>query len=343
MYRVAVIGCGRGGDGVGAHSIGHAHGQHWTRAPLATIVGACDLNAENLANYARTFSVAITSQSAEEMLTAAKPDIVSICTYAGSHADLVELCAKHGVKGIFCEKPMVLSEAEMRRIEVACGTSGMKLIVNYCRRPGPLFVAVRKAIAEGAIGDRVLYAASLDEWDQMEWGSHWHDMFRFLEGDPDVDWIMGQARARGEKKAYGHVMEEHSVAYAALSGGARILLEGGKTHAGSAAIRVIGTAGLLELNWDGTVILTNHDGRRTIFSGTLHPRDELPEYQVITDSLMAWMEGGNEPPYGLTNAIKSTSLYLGAYRSAAVGDKLVMPLQPVDGFALDQVSARQTG
>lgn len=341
MYRIAVVGCGRGGDGVGSHSIGHAHGRHWTRAPRATIVGACDLNAENLANYARTFGVEITSQSAEEMLALAKPDIVSICTYAGSHADLVELCARSGVKGVFCEKPMVLSEAEIILIQNACANSGMKLIVNFCRRPGPLFSAVQKAIAEGAIGNRVLYAASLDEWDQMEWGSHWHDIFRYLEGEPEVEWVMGQARATGSKKAYGHVVEEHSVAYAGLAGGARILLEGGKSHAGVAAIRVIGTAGLLELNWDGTVILTNHDGRRTIFSGTLHPRDELPEYLVLTDGLMSWMEGGREPPYGLTNAIKSTSLYLGAYRSAAIGDRIDLPLGDVAGFALDQVVSRQ--
>jgi hypothetical protein len=69
--------------------------------------------------------------------------------------------------------------------------------------------------------------------------------------------------------------------------------------------------------------------------------DELPEYQVLTDGLMTWMEGGKEPPYGLTNAIKSTSLYLGAYRSAAAGDKIDLPLVEIAGFALDQVASRQ--
>ncbi|WP_407649005.1 Gfo/Idh/MocA family oxidoreductase [Devosia algicola] len=90
MYRVAVIGCGKGGEGVGAHSIGHAHGRHWSRCDYAKIVGACDLNAENLASYVKNFEVEFASDSAADMLARAKPDIVSICTYAGSHADLVE-------------------------------------------------------------------------------------------------------------------------------------------------------------------------------------------------------------------------------------------------------------
>jgi predicted dehydrogenase len=341
MYKIAVIGCGRGGTGVGGHSIGHAHGQHWSRSDRVHIVGACDLNAENLANYVKTFDVEFASESAEEMLAQAKPDIVSICTYVGSHADLVELCARSGVKGIFCEKPMVHSEGDMRRIEAACAASGIKLIVNFCRRPGPLFLAVRKAIVDGTIGARVLYAASLDDWDQMEWGSHWHDMFRFFEGEPDVEWVMGQARATGAKRGYGHVIEEHSVAYAGLAGGARVLLEGGKPHVGDAAIRIVGTLGMLELNWDGTVMLTNAEGRLNIFTGTLHPQDDLPEYKVLTDGLLAWMEGGDEPAYGLTNAIKSTSMYLGSYRSAADGDRIDLPLGGNGGFALDAVASRQ--
>ncbi|WDR01981.1 hypothetical protein PSQ19_15000 [Devosia algicola] len=155
----------------------------------------------------------------------------------------------------------------------------MKLIVNYCRRPGPLYVRVRKAIVDGAIGERVLYAASLDGWDQMEWGAHWHDMFRFFEGEADPIWVMGQVRCTGAKRGYGHVIEEHSVAYGELTGGARFLLEGGKPHVGKTAIRIIGTLGLLEINRDGTVVLTNSDGRHVIFEGSLNPGHEPSRVQ----------------------------------------------------------------
>ena len=342
MYRVAVIGCGRGGEGVGSHSIGYAHGQNWSHSNRAKIVGACDLISENLANYMSAFDVEFGSESAEEMLKTAKPDIVSICTYGSSHVDLVELCAQFGVKGIFMEKPMVLSEGELRRVEAACAAGDMKLIVNFCRRPISTFRVAREAMLDGAIGERVLYASSLDNWDQMEWGSHWLDMFRYLEGEPDVTWVMGQARATGAKTGYGHIMEEHSVSLAAFEGGTRILLEGGKAHIGNAAMRIIGTLGLLEINWDGTVVLINAEGRRTIFTGSVHPADDLPEYAVLTDALMNWIEGGPEPVFGLTNAIKSTEFYLAAYRSAAVGDRIDLPLGDTGEFALDIVAARQT-
>ncbi|WDR01980.1 hypothetical protein PSQ19_14995 [Devosia algicola] len=61
----------------------------------------------------------------------------------------------------------------------------------------------------------------------------------------------------------------------------------------------------------------------------------------MSDSLIAWIEGAAEPAVGFTNSSKSTAVYLAAYRSAAIGDRVDFPAPIEEGFALDVVAKRQ--
>ena len=88
-----------------------------------------------------------------EAIEAAKDiDAVVICTPTDTHADLIERFARAG-KAIFCEKPIDLDVARVKAcIKVVEETKG-KLMVGFNRRFDPHFMAVRKAIDDGRIGD----------------------------------------------------------------------------------------------------------------------------------------------------------------------------------------------
>jgi myo-inositol 2-dehydrogenase/D-chiro-inositol 1-dehydrogenase len=88
-----------------------------------------------------------------EAIEAAKDiDAVVICTPTDTHADLIERFAR-AAKAIFCEKPIDLDVARVQAcIKVVDETKG-KLMVGFNRRFDPHFMAVRKVIDDGKIGD----------------------------------------------------------------------------------------------------------------------------------------------------------------------------------------------
>ena len=76
------------------------------------MIGACDLSEENLGRFKENFDLHLGETDLAKALAEAKPDVVSICTYAGSHLPIFEQCVKAGVRAIWCEKLFVLSMAD---------------------------------------------------------------------------------------------------------------------------------------------------------------------------------------------------------------------------------------
>ena len=339
-YSAVIIGCGKGGEGVGGHSIGYVHGLAWQTSPRADIAGACDLNAENLRNFQEHFSVSEGDTNARALLARVRPDIVSLCTYANARRDLFAACAEAGVKGIWCEKPLALTMDDARAMQEIAEAHDIKVVVNHCRRLLPKFREIKSLLDQGVIGDPVIFLGAIEGWDQMEWGTHWHDMFRYWASDQPVEWMLGQARCDGTRQGYGHAIEEHSVAYYGFADGTCALLDGGKAHRGDQALRIVGTRGLLEIGRKGVVTLTNADGRRELpIEGGIHPGSS--DWITAPHALLDWMEGGAEPGISLANSLLSTELYLACYESARIGDRVDLPLGSQPEFPLNGVS-RQT-
>ncbi|WP_027997296.1 inositol 2-dehydrogenase [Sinorhizobium arboris] len=79
-------------------------------------------------------------------------DAVVICTPTDTHADLIERFARAG-KAIFCEKPIDLDVERVRACLKVVSETKAKLMVGFNRRFDPHFMAVRKAIDDGRIGE----------------------------------------------------------------------------------------------------------------------------------------------------------------------------------------------
>jgi predicted dehydrogenase len=344
--KTLIIGCGKGGDGsAGSHSIGYAHADAYVAHGGFSVHAACDLDDDNLLRFKNFYGLQHASKDLDSLLLEAKPDVVSICTYAASHREIFEKCVAAGVRAIWCEKPLVLSMDDGLAMMELSERHNVKVVVNHYRRYLHLFTEARRLLSEKAIGTPILMSSSLGGWDQMEWGTHWLDMMRFWAGDQPVKWVMGQVRCSGEKSGYGHLMEEHSINYFSFEDGTRGVLDGGLVFPGNSALRVEGTDGSLEATWDGRLLLANADGRSEIpVKSNVHvPTTDLekPHVLLLADWL-EWMNGGAEPQVSMRNALLSSELYLACYESAAIGNRIDLPLRGQASFPLKAIAARQS-
>jgi myo-inositol 2-dehydrogenase/D-chiro-inositol 1-dehydrogenase len=139
--KFAVLGAGR---------IGKVHAKAIASNPDAELVAVADAFPEAAKALAAAHGCAV--RTIDEIEADTGVDGVIICTPTTTHADLIERFAKAG-KAIFCEKPVDLSLARVQACLETVRRTKAKLMVGFNRRFDPHFMAVRKAVSEGAIGE----------------------------------------------------------------------------------------------------------------------------------------------------------------------------------------------
>lgn len=345
-YTAAVIGVGKAGGGGpkgGGHAIGYTHAEMFQSDPRVKLAAGADINDENLQAFQNKFNVPRGFADYRHMLAELKPDLISIATYVGLHAQMIEAAARAGVKGILCEKPFVASVPQLRRVQQVVLETGVKLIVAHVRRYRPAFERAKELFNDGSIGTPIMMMSGIADWDLSEWGSHWLDMFRFLNNDDPIEWVMGQARVR-DFRGYGHAMEEHAVAYFQFANGVRGLLDGGKALNGAGDMTLIGTKGTIRVENEITVTLTNEKGA----TSETFEKDLLKGWPALwTKALgewITWIEAGPTPRIAIDHAAASSELNLAAYLSAVRGDRVDFPLQDAtDEWPPEELARRAKG
>ncbi|MEQ1940361.1 inositol 2-dehydrogenase [Mesorhizobium sp. CN5-321] len=134
---------------LGAGRIGKVHARAVDSNPEARLVAVADAFEQAAKDIATAYGAEV--RSIDEIEAANDIDAVVICTPTDTHADLIERFSKAG-KAIFCEKPIDL---DVRRVEECLEVvekTGAALMVGFNRRFDPHFMAVKKAIDDGAIG-----------------------------------------------------------------------------------------------------------------------------------------------------------------------------------------------
>ena len=326
-YRAAVIGVGRAGartpDRTGGFQIGYLHSRRYRELAGVELVAGADISEQNLAAWQAEFDVPSGFTDHRELLAEIQPDLVSICTFVDLHAQMLEDCARAGVRGIFCEKPFLAAPAELELVRRLVAETGVKIVVGHIRRYQPVFERMRELVQEGAIGRPLLFSAGLPGWDLAEWGTHWLDMFRFFNDDAPVEWVLGQARVR-DARAYGHTTEEHAIAYLSFAGGCKALLDGGADLVQPSTMILTGEDGEIRLVGNETLRILDAEGRREETFPSGGSWDEA--WRASFQGLLDWVAGGEEPTIGVTNALLTTELYLAAYLSALERDRIDLPL-----------------
>ena len=343
MYKVGIIGVGRGGQGVGAHSIGYAHAHAYQHNDSCRIVAAADVSQSNRDRFAEEYSVDLTYADYREMLAAAKPDILTISAYVGTRREMVEAAVESGVRAIWCEKPFTLAMDDGRWMVELCRRRDVKLVVNHWRRYLHGFREAKRMVKEQRIGPVVEFFATMPQFDLMAMGTHWFDLFRFFADDQPVSWAMGQVRCFGDRVVNGHLMEEHGVAIVGFEDGTRGVLDcGWGSNLGDFVLRVIGTDGLIDLTDGGALRVVDGAGLHTVtVQSQERPAFHQPMVHLL-DELIEWMEGGATPEVSGDNALTSAELYLAAYESSLRGDRVDLPLGEQSRFPLEAIAERRS-
>ncbi len=134
---------------LGAGRIGKVHAAAVADTPGARLVAVAD--AMPAAAEALATAAGAEVRSADAIMAATDIDAVLITTPTDLHAQMIEQAAKAG-KAIFCEKPIDLDVARVRRCLAVVAECKAKLMVGFNRRFDPNFQEVRRQIDQGAIG-----------------------------------------------------------------------------------------------------------------------------------------------------------------------------------------------
>ena len=359
-YRVAVIGAGRprGKEGATGFGMSHAHAKGYAGTGRCRLVAVADLVEANARAFADEHGDSDTHVFTDyhQMLHEAKPDIVSICTWPGLHADMVVAAAEAGVRAIHCEKPMAPTWGEARRMADAVAKSGAQLTFNHQRRFEAPYQTARRLVREGAIGD--LVQVQLSCGDMFDWGTHWFDMLFFYVGEEPATWIIGQVDRSTTRSVFGVEMETQGVAHVGFASGVRGLMTTGdyltdgparedgtqpRREALGAMQRLIGTEGVIEVGVRGTynesVRVLNGAGagwHEAETAGAGHFEEAIAA--GIAD-LVACLTSGHEPELSVNKAIRSTELIFATYESSRRRARITLPLDGVEGNPLHDMIA----
>jgi myo-inositol 2-dehydrogenase / D-chiro-inositol 1-dehydrogenase len=149
--RFAVLGVGRIGS-IHARNIGQHAGLQTAykgQRPGCTLAAVSDVNLD--AANAIAAELGARAVSIDEAIGAADIDAVVICTPTDTHAELIDRAAAAG-KAIFCEKPIDMDAARIRRSLEGVAQRGVKLMIGFNRRFDPSFAALKTRLDSGEIG-----------------------------------------------------------------------------------------------------------------------------------------------------------------------------------------------
>lgn len=206
-YRVCLIGCGRMGATIDdevkdrPHSnlwLPYSHAAGYVAVENTELVAVSDVMQEKVNQIQKRYDVPNGYTDYREMIEKEKPDIVSIATRPIPHAEMVVFAAEHGVKGIYCDKPLCCSMNEADEMVEACEKYGVKFNYGTQRRYSELYHAIRTLMTDGEIGDPQCIIAQCGSGAAQWTHTHTADMLMFLAGDPEIDFVQGTANVKDE-------------------------------------------------------------------------------------------------------------------------------------------------
>lgn len=162
IYRAGIIGLGfigagdpESGEAIGGQKVCNLDGTHseaLSRNKRIQLVAGSSRDDGRCGRFVKR-SGCKTYADWQEMLEKEHLDIVSIATYSLVHAEIAVACAEHGVRAIYCEKPIATRLVDADRMVSACQKASALLVINHNRRFNPNYRRLRDLVVEGKLGD----------------------------------------------------------------------------------------------------------------------------------------------------------------------------------------------
>ena len=308
---------------VGTGGISRGHAVRFQAREDTTIVAACDMRQDAVQKFAGEFGVERTYNSCRDMLAQESLDILCVCTWPDTHAEMTVAGARAGVKGVLCEKPMCIDLAQADTMIMACKKAGAKLIFSHQRRYQPVLSEARRLIAEGAIGQPTMLKRNAGGG-LTNTHTHTVDFFRYLLGDPPVLWVMGQVQRQSDRWERHSPIEDLCLCYVCFENGVRAVI--GSDMPASAAPEnsyVYGMEGMMEVGREQVRVLDpkSAEWRESQVDG---PDERTAQIQEFIE----YVKGEREDHRcDAVHARAAMEIMLATYESARTRSLVYLPLE----------------
>lgn len=359
-YLAALVGCGRVGfllerDPLRPKPCTHAGGI--VAHPDFRLVAGCDLNAERMADFGRTYAISPQHlyTGVDDMLQREKLDLLCVATWTESHDAIVRRACRLGIPAVICEKPMAVTFKRARSMLGAARRGGTLLLINHSRRWSPEYRSVRLAIQENRYGRlRHIQGCVLTSFGVREpvplrpTASSWHTVLEKSGGGPllhdgthlfDIVFFLTGLRpawveSRIERPA-GSAIEHRMVGRLMFRGnpGLEFCFEaGGSRRYFHFEIELWFDAGRIAVGNGIRVAETSISSRRYSGFQDLSADPNFPwephlgtAERVGMAELSEWFSGGRLPENAAPDAILSQEAIFAAYESAVRGRRVTFP------------------
>lgn len=331
-YRVGVVGCG---------GISRVHARAYNATEGTEIVCCADIKEEAANKFGEELGIPENSRyiSHQAMLEAEELDMISVCTWHGSHSPITVDACKAGIKGVLCEKPMATSLGGADAMLEAAAESGTKIAIGHQGRFRPVNVKARELILAGAIGQPTA-AFRRDGDGLLNNGTHAIDGVRFILGDPKAEWVVGQVSRHTDKWERRVRIEDSCMGLVCFEGGTRFVIESDLPQPAPPGPSVYGTEGSIRIGKDAIYLM---DSKQAGWQ-EIKPGDpfEKPEEAVMQEGwsapaessptqvaeLIAWIEGRIEEHRGAGRHARATvEIMMAIYESLRIHDVVKLPLE----------------
>lgn len=194
--RYALIGCGR---------ISTNHIKAAVNNKLE-IVGVCDILPEKMEELLEKHELKNDNSihrytDYKELIAAEKPELISIATESGNHAEIALYCIESGIN-VIIEKPMAMSIADANKIIELAEEKHVKVSACHQNRFNVAVQELRKAVESGRFGKishgsiHVRWNRNKGYYDQAPWRGAWAQdggalMNQCIHGIDLLRWMMG--------------------------------------------------------------------------------------------------------------------------------------------------------
>jgi len=270
-----------------------------------------------------------------ELLADCRPDVVLEAGNDRDRADILTACAERGIN-LICEKPLAKDLAGLERVRKALEKSGVTLTMLLTMRCDPPYLALRQAVASGAIGTIAQAGAQksyrLGErpaWQQSREtfsgiipyiGIHAMDLIRWTSG---LEFVEVMAYAANVAHPEMGDLEDSACVIARLSNGASAAIRldycrpaAAPTH-GDDRLRIAGRSGVVEAKDERVTLVTANEGPREL--PLPPPVDFLGDY---LDALAR----GREPFIPRADCLRISEVVLRAREAAETRRPVKIPL-----------------
>lgn len=320
-YRAGIIGLGfiGGADQVSGDALGQRvpdlDGTHFAslfNQPRVDLVAGSSRDPGRRERFAQRAG-ATTYADWNEMLVQESLDIVSVATYAPVHAAPTVACAKHGVRAIYCEKPIATRLSDAERMIEACAEAGALLVLNHQRRFNLNHRRLRDLIAGGGLGD--LTSGSL-QWGSGRLGNvgtHMIDALLMLTGRK-IEAVSGTLDLAGKPDCRGAAFRDPGGwGVIKLGGGIMVTVDAGDYATTPGQITLNGTEGRA-ISDGSSITLEYWDGRRDHWDGA---NDGVSGMDRAVSEIVTWLDDGSEFPYPASEAFDTLEAIVGFHASHA--------------------------